>query len=231
MIGGGDVSPFAGIFSILTIFMVAAAVGLIVGVVIMIVLAVKNRASQNNMAQTMPMKRYCIKCGARIEEGTAFCGKCGASLQSFPPVQEKAEVHTGRENAAAQGQTAANPGPKPAAAPGGQNAGQRPPQYGQPQPRYQPQPAAYGMGYNIPIKNYDPSKDYTPISMWGYFGYQLLFAIPLIGQIIILIFAFGGTKNINLRNYARSTFCLFIICLVVVLLIVLFVAIASASAY
>ena len=145
--------------------------------------------------------------------------------------QEKAEVHTGRENAAAQGQAAANPGPKPAAAPGGQNAGQRPRQYGQPQPRYQPQPAAYGMGYNIPIKNYDPSKDYTPISMWGYFGYQLLFAIPLIGQIIILIFAFGGTKNINLRNYARSTFCLFIICLVVVLLIVLFVAIASASAY
>lgn len=158
----------------------------------------------------------CSKCGAKISEGTAFCGKCGASLQSFPPVQEKAEVHTG---------------PKPAAAPGGQNAGQRPPQYGQPQPRYQPQPAAYGMGYNIPIKNYDPSKDYTPISMWGYFGYQLLFAIPLIGQIIILIFAFGGTKNINLRNYARSTFCLFIICLVVVLLIVLFVAIASASAY
>ena len=60
MIGGGDVSPFAGIFSILTIFMVAAAVGLIVGVAIMIVLAVKNRASQNNMIQTMPMKRFCI---------------------------------------------------------------------------------------------------------------------------------------------------------------------------
>lgn len=107
----------------------------------------------------------CSKCGAKISEGTAFCGKCGASLQSFPPVQEKAEVHTGRENAAAQGQAVANPGPKPAAAPGGQNAGQRPRQYGQPQPRYQPQPAAYGMGYNIPIKNYDPSKDYTPISM------------------------------------------------------------------
>lgn len=53
----------------------------------------------------------CSKCGAKISEGTAFCGKCGASLQSFPPVQEKAEVHTGRENAAAQGQAAANPGP------------------------------------------------------------------------------------------------------------------------
>lgn len=81
MIGGGDVSPFAGIFTILTIFMAAAAVGLIVGVVIMIVLAVKNRASQNNMIQTMPMKRYCIKCGARIEEGNAFCTQCGAPVQ------------------------------------------------------------------------------------------------------------------------------------------------------
>lgn len=81
MIGGGDVSPFAGIFTILTIFMVAAAVGLIAGVVIMIVLAVKNRASQNNMIQTMPMKRYCIKCGARIEEGNAFCVQCGTPVQ------------------------------------------------------------------------------------------------------------------------------------------------------
>ena len=38
----------------------AFAAGLIAGVVIMIVLAVKNRASQNNMIQTMPMKRFCI---------------------------------------------------------------------------------------------------------------------------------------------------------------------------
>lgn len=94
MIGGGDVSPFAGIFTILTIFMAAAAVGLIAGVVIMIVLAVKNRASQNNMIQTMPMKRYCIKCGARIEEGNAFCTQCGAPVQA--PVEERqdsADIH------------------------------------------------------------------------------------------------------------------------------------------
>lgn len=94
MIGGGDVSPFAGIFTILTIFMAAAAVGLIAGVVIMIVLAVKNRASQNNMIQTMPMKRFCIKCGARIEEGNAFCTQCGAPMQA--PVEERqdsADIH------------------------------------------------------------------------------------------------------------------------------------------
>ena len=31
--------------------------------------------------------------------------------------------------------------------------------------------------------------EYTPISMWGYFGYQILFSIPLIGWIIVIVFA------------------------------------------
>ena len=109
MIGGGDVSPFAGIFSILTIFMVAAAVGLIVGVVIMIVLAVKNRASQNNMIQTMPMKRYCIKCGARIEEGAAFCVQCGTpvQIQAQPAQGQPLQAQGQPVGQPAQGQSAA----------------------------------------------------------------------------------------------------------------------------
>lgn len=50
-----------------------------------------------------------------------------------------------------------------------------------------------------------------PISMWGYFGYQILFSIPLIGLILLIVFALGGTRNVNLRNYARSYFCILII--------------------
>lgn len=109
MIGGGDVSPFAGIFSILTIFMVAAAVGLIAGVVIMIVLAVKNRASQNNMIQTMPMERYCIKCGARIEEGNAFCTQCGTpvQIQAQPAQGQPLQAQGQPVGQPAQGQSAA----------------------------------------------------------------------------------------------------------------------------
>ena len=57
---------------------------------------------------------------------------------------------------------------------------------------------------NIPM-------EYQPISMWGYFGYEILFAIPCIGWILLLVFAFGGTRNINVRNFARSYFCLLII--------------------
>lgn len=64
--------------------------------------------------------------------------------------------------------------------------------------------------------------EYKPISMWGYFGYQILFAIPIIGFILLLVFALGGTKNINLKNFARSYFCLFIIVIVILILLTIF---------
>ena len=55
--------------------------------------------------------------------------------------------------------------------------------------------------------------------MWGDLGYQVLFAIPLIGFILLLVFALGGTRNINLRNFARSYFCLLIILVILVLVV------------
>ena len=61
-------------------------------------------------------------------------------------------------------------------------------------------------------------EELRPISMWGYFGYQLLFAIPCVGFIFLCVFALGGTKNVNLRNLARSYFCLIIIGLVITIL-------------
>lgn len=54
-------------------------------------------------------------------------------------------------------------------------------------------------------------EEYQPISMWGYFGYEILFSIPCVGIIALLIFAFGGTKNQNLKNFARSYFCFMIV--------------------
>lgn len=67
---------------------------------------------------------------------------------------------------------------------------------------------------------YSLPQAYRPISMWGYFGYQILFAIPLIGFIFLLIFALGGCTNINLRNFARSYFCAFILLVVFIILLV-----------
>ena len=61
---------------------------------------------------------------------------------------------------------------------------------------------------NAFIPDYDSNFDYSPIKAWGYFGYTLLFGIPIIGFILLVVFSLGGTRNINLRNYARSYFCI-----------------------
>lgn len=63
-------------------------------------------------------------------------------------------------------------------------------------------------------------EEYKPISMWGYFGYEILFAIPIIGFILLLVFSFGGTRNKNLKNFARSYFCFLIIVVILILILI-----------
>ena len=62
---------------------------------------------------------------------------------------------------------------------------------------------------------YSIPDDYKPISMWGYFWYQILFSIPVIGT-IILIFKAIGASNKNVRNFARSYFCVLVLVLIIV---------------
>lgn len=69
--------------------------------------------------------------------------------------------------------------------------------------------------------NFNIPEEYRPISMWGYLGYELLFAIPCVGFIMILVFAFGGAKNQNVRNFARSYLCVYVLLFVLYLLIFL----------
>lgn len=59
----------------------------------------------------------------------------------------------------------------------------------------------------------------SPLSPWAYFGYNILFNIPVIGWIIALILAFSA-NNINLKNYAKSFFCVYIIAIVIILVLV-----------
>ena len=56
-------------------------------------------------------------------------------------------------------------------------------------------------------------EEYKPISMWGYFGYEILFSIPIIGWIFLIVKAIGA-KNKNVKNFARSYFCLFVIAII-----------------
>ncbi len=47
---------------------------------------------------------------------------------------------------------------------------------------------------------------YKPLSPWSYFGYELLFQIPVVGFILLIVYSFSN-KNINRRNFARFHFC------------------------
>lgn len=71
--------------------------------------------------------------------------------------------------------------------------------------------------------------EYRPLSAWAYFGYNLLFAIPLIGFIMLIVFAFDSS-NINRRNYARSFFCAYLIALILIIVIFVLFLIFGFSA-
>ncbi len=72
-------------------------------------------------------------------------------------------------------------------------------------------------------------EEYKPISAWGYFGYQLLFSVPCIGFIFLCIFALGGTKNINLKNFARSYFCILLLTIIICIIVAIIAAIFGIS--
>ena len=86
------------------------------------------------------------------------------------------------------------------------------------------------MGYQYGNQNTGPRipMEYKPLSPWAYMGYNLLFAIPLVGLIMLFVFAFSD-KNINRRNYARSFFCTFLVAFVFVILITLLFVVIGVS--
>lgn len=146
---------------------------------------------------------FCKKCGSENPDGAKFCRKCGASLAAG-------------ESSGTQGQQNY----------GGTSGTQGQQNYGgtsgtQSQQNYSGQqtPPPYTPPYQHKMTIDDLPQEYRPIGMWGYFGYSLLFNIPFAGWIIALVFAFGVTSNVNLKNYARGYFCGLIVVLALLFLL------------
>lgn len=149
---------------------------------------------------------FCKKCGSENPDGAKFCRKCGSSLaageSSGTQGQQNYGGNSGTQGQQNYGENSRNQSQQTYSGNQGQ---QTPPPYTQPYP------------YKMTID--DLPQEYRPIGMWGYFGYSLLFNIPFAGWIIALVFAFGVTSNVNLKNYARGYFCGLIVVLALLFLL------------
>ncbi|MEF2640890.1 MAG: ABC transporter permease [Clostridia bacterium] len=70
--------------------------------------------------------------------------------------------------------------------------------------------------------------EYRPLSAWAYFGYNILFAIPLVGFIMLIVFAFDSS-NINRRNYARSFFCAYLVAIIILIVVLILTLVLGIS--
>lgn len=59
--------------------------------------------------------------------------------------------------------------------------------------------------FRMPLTAEQLREEWKPLGAWKFFGYTLLFALPLIGFVCAFVCAFSA-KNLNLRNLARSYF-------------------------
>lgn len=62
--------------------------------------------------------------------------------------------------------------------------------------------------------------EYRPLSPWGYIGYNILFSIPIVGFVLLIVFALDN-NYIARRNYSRSY--LIVILIGIILSIIAFV--------
>lgn len=186
---------------------------------------------------------FCENCGNQLPDGAKFCVNCGAKIEAAETtdaaIEESAvaadvaevEAADAAEAGAAAGepvpvpdqqpepafepqvgQAQASPGPRPVQ-PAPQMA-QPAPQMAQPAPKPQDKPPV--MRPDMPASVMKPEK-VNPLPVWKFIGILILQGIPVVGLIMILVWAFGGSFNKNTRNYARAVFILGLIGLVLMI--------------
>ncbi len=69
---------------------------------------------------------------------------------------------------------------------------------------------------------------YRPLSAWAYFGYSILFSLPLVGLIALIVFSFSNS-NVNRRSFARSFFCGLVLALVLTIVVTVLAAVLQIS--
>ncbi|MDY5730789.1 MAG: hypothetical protein SPL05_04495 [Eubacteriales bacterium] len=68
--------------------------------------------------------------------------------------------------------------------------------------------------------DYQGEQKFRPITAWGYVGYTLLFAIPVVGWLLLIVFA-SDSSHINRRSFARSYFCWIVTGLIIFAIVII----------
>ena len=132
---------------------------------------------------------FCTECGTNVPDDVKFCTSCGKAMSAAPK-------------------------PEPVA------VGVSAPAAAQPQaaPTYIPQPQQTPVPVSPPVAGGDaaPAKGskYEPISTGGFIGIMLLMCIPIVGQVLTIVWACGGCRKVNKRNMARAMLVFLIISIV-----------------
>ncbi len=159
------------------------------------------------------MAKFCTQCGASLSDETRFCTECGALTDTVSTTAPTVE-----EASSAPPPPPTAPPPPPAAPP---PPPQQPVYHTQPaqpvyqQPAYQPQPAPPQGDPDRPAKG----SKYEPISTGGFIGIFLLLGIPVIGLILMIVWACGGCRKVTKRALARAMLIFIAIMLVIGLVI------------
>ena len=84
----------------------------------------------------------------------------------------------------------------------------------------QPAPQPKPMGV---YQEFSPSEksEYALITPWGWVGITLLLAIPFVGPILLIVWACGGCRKLQKRNYARGVLLNALISLVLTIITVI----------
>ncbi len=182
---------------------------------------------------------HCTECGAEIKDGMKFCTECGAAVpeiksesaitpqnQNHQP-QPQTEKEFQQEQVQPQQQMQQQVPQQPQPQPQPQQA-YAPPQHTYAPPQAQPQPVYQQPVYAQPAPVYaQPQKEQAPgsdspyglISTWGYIGIMLLLCIPVIGFILMIVWACGGCKKLQKRNFCRAMLIVMAVMLVLSLIL------------
>ena len=133
----------------------------------------------------------CPNCNATLEAGLKFCPVCGFNLEgvSKPPIQNQTNIPT-----EAKPQYNMQQPVQPIVNPQYQQNGysqrgyQQVPPYTNVQPGYQPPSTGYSIS--------------SPLSVGDYIITFIISGIPLVGFIMLLVWACSSSTNINRKNYA-----------------------------